>query len=188
MADKIEGFLDVGHNEQDEIIVNHPDLKPDENGVGHIVFSTNQARIFARLLIKHADEIERNAWGKAEKSRMKAEKSRMEAAAAIPVDRSARTLTDGSPVTDDHREILPSGQQKGYVVLNAEERRKGFVRPVRRTYKHRSCNSTTSMGIALAETYARDPTFYSGTFCCQCANHFPLDQFVWDGTEEQLGT
>jgi hypothetical protein len=41
------------------------------------------------------------------------------------------TLTDGSPVTPDHREINPAtGQQNGYVVLSAEERAKGFVRPV----------------------------------------------------------
>lgn len=105
-----------------------------------------------------------------------------------PVDRTARELTDGSPVTDDHRDILPSGQQKGYVVLTAEERHKGFVRPVRRTYLHKPCKTTTTMGIALAETYARDPYFYAATFCCQCRDHFPLDQFVWDGTEEVLGT
>lgn len=104
-------------------------------------------------------------------------------AAAIPVDRSARVLTDGSPVTDDHRELLPSGQQKGYVVLSAEERAKGFVRPVRATYKHVTCGSTTTMGTALAETYARDPGFYAGTFCVTCRTHKPLTEFVWmDGS------
>ena len=109
-------------------------------------------------------------------------------AALPPVDRTARTLTDGSPVTDDHRDLLLSGQQKGYVVLSAEERSKGFVRPVRRTYRHKTCDTTTSMGLALAETYARDPQFYSGTFCVACAAHFPLDQFVWEGTDEELGS
>ena len=108
---------------------------------------------------------------------------------AAPVDRSARTLTDGSPVTADHREINPAtGQQKGYVVLSAEERAKGFVRPVRRTYLHKPCGTTTTMGVALAETYARDPKFYSGTFCVACRTHFPLDQFVWEGTDEMLGS
>lgn len=98
-----------------------------------------------------------------------------------PVDRSQTTLTDGSPVTADHREIDPtSGQQKGYVVLSAEERAKGFVRPVRRTYVHVSCGASTTMGHALAETYARDPGFYSGTFCATCRQHFPLGQFKWD--------
>jgi hypothetical protein len=78
---------------------------------------------------------------------------------AEPVDRTARVLTDGSPVTDDHRLIDPAtGQQKGYVVLTTEERAKGFVRPVRKTYKHKVCGVTTTMG------------------------------FVWDGTNEQVGS
>jgi hypothetical protein len=112
-----------------------------------------------------------------EQDRKDAEAKRI--AAIPPVDRTARVLTDGTPVTEDHKEILPSGQQKGYVVLSAEERAKGFVRPVRHSYIHTPCGSTTSMGNALAETYARDPYFYSGTFCCKCGTHFPLDQFKW---------
>ena len=107
-------------------------------------------------------------------------------------DEPKTTLTDGSPVTPDHRDLLTggprAGQQKGYVVLSAEERAKGFVRPVRRTYLHKPCGTTTTMGQALAETYARDPGFYSGTFCVSCRAHFALDQFVWDGTSEQVGT
>lgn len=102
------------------------------------------------------------------------------------------TLTDGSPVTPDHREIDPAtGQQKAYVVLSADERAKGFVRPVRRSYRHLTCGSVTTMGQALAETYARKPDFYSGTFCCACKGHFPVGtdgQFVWDGTQEKVGT
>lgn len=104
-----------------------------------------------------------------------------------PVDRSARVLIDGSPVTDDHRNLLPNGQQKDYIVLTAEERSKGFVRPVRGTYTHIVCGVDTSMGLALAETYARDPGFYSGTFCVHCATHKPLSEFVWAGTKELLG-
>lgn len=94
------------------------------------------------------------------------------------------TLTDGSPVTADHREINPAtGQQKGYVVLSEAERAKGFIRPVRRTYVHQKCGAATTMGQALAETYARDPYFYSGTFCVGCKTHFPVGEdgeFVWD--------
>ena len=100
-----------------------------------------------------------------------------------------RTLTDGSPVTDDHREIDPdTGMQKGYVVLSDDERAKGFIRPVRRSYVHNTCGTVTTMGQSIAETYARDPAFYSGTFCSHCRNHFPLDQFVWDGTDQQVGS
>lgn len=102
------------------------------------------------------------------------------------------TLTDGSPVTPDHREIDPAtGMQKGYVVLSADERAKGFVRPVRCSYVHETCGATTTMGQALAETYARDPGFYSGTFCCACQAHFPVGadgQFRWAGSAEKVGT
>jgi hypothetical protein len=105
------------------------------------------------------------------------------------VDRSKRCMLSGEKETPEHREIDPrTGMQKDYVVLCPNERAKGFVRPVRQTYRHLSCNTTTHMGLALAETYARDPGFYSGTFCCHCRTHFPLDQFVWEGTDEKLGS
>jgi len=98
-------------------------------------------------------------------------------------------LTDGSPVTGDHREInADTGQQKAYVVLSDDERAKGFVRPVRDTYTHKVCGADTTMGKAIAETYARDPYFYNGTFCCNCKKHLPLNEFVWKGTEEQVGS
>jgi hypothetical protein len=58
--DKIEGFLEIG-TANGEVIVNHPDLKPDENGVGHIVFSPNQARNLGGLLYKHADLAQRES-------------------------------------------------------------------------------------------------------------------------------
>lgn len=105
---------------------------------------------------------------------------------------SVTTLTDGSPVTLDHREINPAtGMQKGYVVLSAEERAKGFVRPVRDAYLHEKCGAVTTMGRALAETYAREPAFYSGTFCAVCRAHFPVGadgEFFWKGTSEKVGT
>ncbi len=145
------------------------------------------------------------------------------------------TLTDGSPVTEDHRDLKDNGQQKGYVVLSAEERAKGFVRPVRNTYIHvgikptyplrdltpeelerykkfgyvkyeayppespilgkywterqlkGGCKTATTMAPSIAETYARDPKFYGGTFCTHCMGHFPVGEqgeFEWeDGTK-----
>jgi hypothetical protein len=53
------------------------------------------------------------------------------------------------------------------------------------------CGQVTTMGRALAETYARDPSFYGGTFCATCGAHFPVGeggQFVWQGTGEKVGT
>lgn len=117
------------------------------------------------------------------------------AGAVPPVDRSQRTLTDGSPVTDDHREIGPDGLQKGYVVLSEDERKRGFIRPFRDAYRHLNCGKITTMSRPLAETYARDPEFYSGTFCSTCRTHFPVGadgEFTWyemDGTEgPKVGT
>jgi hypothetical protein len=54
MAETVGGVLWVGRTEAHEVVVNHPDLKPDEHGVGHIIFSPRQARCLAGLLIQHA--------------------------------------------------------------------------------------------------------------------------------------
>lgn len=112
----------------------------------------------------------------------------------MSTDEPRRTLTDGRQIYPAHREIIESGPRKGqqqdYVVLADEERAKGFVRPVRRSYRHLKCGTVTTMGQTLAETYARDPNFYSGTFCCGCGAHFPVGpggEFVWDGTNEKVG-
>jgi hypothetical protein len=83
--------------------------------------------------------------------------------------------------------IGSDGMQKNYLVLSEEERAKGFVRPVRRTYRHESCGTETTMSQAIAETYARQPGFYGGTFCARCGGHRPIGEggeFVWlDGTK-----
>jgi hypothetical protein len=173
----------------------------------------------------------------------------MREAAAVPVDRSKVTLTDGAPVPDDgsHTQKGPDGQQAAYVVLSQAERARGFVRPYRDAYRHvgvpqpgpmrdltdaetveyagfgyvkfeaytdevtpltgmfwtqarldrlGGCGAVTTMGRALAETYARDPSFYSsGTFCSTCRAHFPVGkrgEFTWyemDGAEgPRVGT
>lgn len=99
-------------------------------------------------------------------------------------------------ITDDRnepglRKIDEKGMQESYLVLSDEERAKGFVRPVRRTYIHDRCGGATTMGQAIAETYARDPKFYGGTYCAGCRTHFPVGedgQFVWDGTDQKVGT
>jgi hypothetical protein len=101
-----------------------------------------------------------------------------------------KTLSDGTQIYPEHRNLRPDGQQQGYVVLAEEERAKGFVRPVRRSYTHMKSGTVTTKGQTLAETYARDPKFYSGTFCCGCAAHFPVGvdgEFVWTGTNEKVG-
>jgi len=84
-----------------------------------------------------------------------------------------------------------NNQQMAYLVLSEEERNKGFVQPLRLSYKHEKCGALTTMGIAIAETYARNPRYYGATYCCRCQNHFPvgeLGEFVWHGTDIKVGT
>lgn len=91
----------------------------------------------------------------------------------ITSDRSDPGLRRVDPLT---------GMQETYLVLSEAERAKGYLRPIRHTYRHLTCGTSTSMGRSLAETYARDPKFYTGTYCAHCRGHFPVGEqgeFVW---------
>lgn len=100
-----------------------------------------------------------------------------------------------SHLTDDPRDPrlthgvddAPAPQAGAYLVLSDEERAKGFVRPVRRTYFHQACGTNTTMSQAIAETYAREPGFYGATYCVGCHRHLPVGEagdFTWtDGTK-----
>lgn len=84
-----------------------------------------------------------------------------------------------------------TGMQKCYLILSDEERAKGFVRPVRRSYRHLTCGTVTTLALALAETYARQPSFYGATYCAGCRTHLPVGvdgEFVWEGTDEKVGS
>lgn len=83
----------------------------------------------------------------------------------------------------------PAPQAETYLVLSEEERAKGYVRPFRISYIHKTCGSVTSMSPAIAATYARDPRFYGATYCTSCCIHAPVSEFVWDdGSGEVLGS
>ena len=106
-------------------------------------------------------------------------------------DSDGRTLctTSGeAPSKVRAEQVEPAGQHKSYIVLCEEERRKGFVRPYRDAYKHAACGTVTTMGRALSETYARDPSFYGATFCVRCNAHFPVAQFTWTADGEIVGS
>jgi len=87
--------------------------------------------------------------------------------------------------TDDK----PAQQNEKYLVLSEDERNRGFVRPVRRTYIHDVCGAATTMSQALAETYAAQPKFYGATYCVGCRMHRPVGEFTWDdGTLQVVGS
>jgi hypothetical protein len=162
-----------------------------------------------------------------------------------PAHRARSTTTDGQPPERGYeaagapQPIDPAtGQHRAYWVLSADERAKGFVRPVRNSYRHvgirprhllrtltpeeqqqyapfryvrfesypdadqtgvngrywtqaqldGGCGTCTTMSRAIAETYARDPSYYGSTFCVHCRRHFAVEEFVWEGTDERLGS
>lgn len=55
----------------------------------------------------------------------------------------------------------------------------------------KGCGGVTHMPQAIAETYAREPRYYGSTFCCGCRAYLEVGEqgeFVWDGTQERVGT
>lgn len=105
-----------------------------------------------------------------------------------------KETTSGGPPEDERwDDVAPggidpaTGQHRDYWVLPEAERAKGFIRPVRREYTHIVCGGHTEMGLAIAETYARDPSYYQGTFCATCKKHYPNEEFVWKDTDDFLG-
>lgn len=84
----------------------------------------------------------------------------------------------------------PTEQAEVYLVLSEAERKMGFVRPLRRSYIHavQGCGALTTMGLALCETYARDPGFYGATYCVGCRMHRPVGEFRWDEDGAVVGS
>lgn len=50
------------------------------------------------------------------------------------------------------------------------------------------CGEITTMGVALSETYARDPKFYGATYCAHCSMHRPVAEFTWDADGQVVGS
>ena len=79
------------------------------------------------------------------------------------------------------------GQTEVYPILSDAERAKDFVRPLRESYRHISCLLVTNIDDAIAATFARDPAFYSSTYCAWCNLHSPVGErgeFEWlDGSK-----
>lgn len=99
---------------------------------------------------------------------------------ALTTDPNDPDLTHGT-------DSAPVDQAQKYLVLSDEERAKGFVRPYEDRYVHSGylggCGAVTMMGVALSETYARNPGFYGATYCVGCRMHKPVgepaSEFYW---------
>lgn len=100
------------------------------------------------------------------------------------------TLTDNPNDPRLYRGVDEEKQDQHdvYLVLSEEECAKGFLRPLRRSYIHTKCGAQTTMGLALCETYARDPKFYGSTYCTMCRKHLPVSEFVWDEDGAVVGS
>jgi len=105
------------------------------------------------------------------------------------MDEPKMCTTSGVPVDEVRaQQTEETGQYKAYIVLCPDERAKGFIRPYRDSYQHLSCGTVTTMGRALSETYARDPSFYGATFCCGCNRHLPVQEFTWTTDGQRVGS
>ena len=101
--------------------------------------------------------------------------------------RPSSSLTD-DPADPRLHQQKENGQNEVYLILSDEERAKGFIRPLRRSYIHSTCGTKTYMGLKLCETYARNPKFYGATFCCGCNTHLPVGEFNWAEDGEVVGS
>ena len=103
---------------------------------------------------------------------------------------SNTTLTDGSPVTPDHREIDPAtGQQKGYVVLSAEERANfdaAGALQLRARVRHGHND-----GPGIGRDLRTRPLLLQRHFLRRLPRSLPSrreGEFRWDGTGDKVGT
>ncbi len=102
-----------------------------------------------------------------------------------PLRRAYRHVGDPGPVfplrdlTDDEQHHRDYGYVKFETYPESEAPRTGRFWTQEQLDSGRGCGAETTMGAALCETYARNPRFYSGTYCVGCKMHRPLAEFVW---------
>lgn len=74
-------------------------------------------------------------------------------------------------------------------VLPEIERTGVWVRPFRSLYVHMRCLQATQLRQDVAQTYARDPSFYKEAFCYHCGHHYPVKEFRWlDDSTAEVGS
>jgi hypothetical protein len=91
-----------------------------------------------------------------------------------------------NPLRDLSREEQERYSQFGYVAFEEYPPRESSVTGrfwTTEQLQRIGCGAKTTMGSALAQTWARDPHFYGSTFCVKCGKHLPVREFVWDDGE-----
>ncbi|TAK84341.1 MAG: hypothetical protein EPO20_14730 [Betaproteobacteria bacterium] len=101
-------------------------------------------------------------------------------------------------LTDQERERFKTGDGRGNPYVKFEVYPKELEPLTGKCWTQKQldsvgqgCGTVTTMGRALSETYARDPHFYGATYCYNCMRHFAVGkdgEFVWEGTDERVGT
>lgn len=72
--------------------------------------------------------------------------------------------------------------------LTSDQLAKGFIRPIKRWYMHNVCGTITSMSNEQAEKFARVPQAFRDTYCVQCQENRPVDEFIWVDDGSQVGS
>lgn len=80
----------------------------------------------------------------------------------------------------DYGERKEDGQYENHPTIDEGE----FQQPVKMVYIHETCNGATNMSRKIAESIARDPEYYTKTFCYQCGDYYPVEQFRWESGED----
>lgn len=83
----------------------------------------------------------------------------------------------------DYGEKRPDGQWERYPT-NVEGE---YLAPIRNKYIHKTCGTETRIGDEIAETYAKNPSYYGRTFCVACKEHYPISEFHWSRDGVELG-
>tara|TARA_R110000772_G_scaffold17946_3_gene50041 strand:+ start:177007 stop:177459 length:453 start_codon:yes stop_codon:yes gene_type:complete len=92
-------------------------------------------------------------------------------------------------LTEDEHERYDKYDYIGFIPNTEEDSAiTGTFITQERVDRNNGCGATTTMGLSIAETYARDPNFYGSTFCMGCGTHLPVREFNWYGTNETLGS
>lgn len=94
-------------------------------------------------------------------------------------------MSEDPPGDFDYGERREDGQFENYPTVEEGE----FEQEPRDTYVHvDGCGSRTKMKGDLPESVARDPHFYTKTFCHGCGEHVPVEEVEWTDGENWVAS